>query len=432
MTALAPLHQGYKHAWGLSRFERQAVCLVAFVLPAFNGRPFTLSSGFVCLLVASMLLIKGMHKHGNRIVLPRQSKPIAFLWAGWVLVATVSTLANFEIEAVNNLLWGYWVPFLLFLGLVRLRPSRDDFQWIFGFFALGLALRFGYGTLIFYSEWGIPTLSELLFARYDLVRMEAYMDATFGSTGNSASIVAITLPVLVWSLIVSGGMKRVVRIVIVVSIMILCANVLITGSRSAMLIGAAVLTVSAFKLKLRWRYALLLSIGIPAYLFMEYTDEQVTDHFVTLITANRQEDNSLAERVESINVGLNIMSDFPLGVGPGMSSLHNAYAVAHQFAIAQGSDLGFLGTIIVLFMVGWVVVGMITLRLGKYIDEINPAVAFRFGAFTWVTYAMLTNITVNSGSTIPWIGMLALFLAFSENRVWNDRLRGANCGRHPT
>lgn len=428
MTALGTLHQDYNLARGLSRFERQAVCLVAFVLLAFNGRPFTLSSGFVCLLVASVLLMRGMHKFGGSIVLPRRSKPIAFLWAAWTLAATVSTLANYEMDAVNNLLWGYWVPFLLFLSLVRLSPSRDDFQWIIVFFAFGLALRFGYGALVFYSEWGIPTLSELLFARYDTVLMVGYKDATFGNTGNSASILAIALPVLVWSLIVSGSMKRIVRIVLATSIVILCANVLITGSRSAMLISAVVLIVSTFKLKTRSRYALLLFLVLATYLFAEYAGERATGRFATVISADVQEDTSLAERVDSMKIGLGMMFDYPLGVGPGMSQFYNIYDVAHQFAVAQGGELGILGMIIVLLLAGFVVAGIIALKLSKYVDEANPAVAFRFGAFSWIVYAMTTNIPVNSGATMPWIGMLAMFLAFTEHRFYDKRLTGKGRG----
>ena len=40
-----------QRSYGLDPIERVSACLVAFVLPALNGRPYILSSGFVCLVV---------------------------------------------------------------------------------------------------------------------------------------------------------------------------------------------------------------------------------------------------------------------------------------------------------------------------------------------------------------------------------------------
>ena len=416
MTNFTKPASGFDGTLGLHRLDRWAVCLVAFVLPALNGRPFSLNSGFFCFLVAIFLLLRGSRNSGGRIEIPIpvHSRTIAYLWASWALLATVSTLTNLTAEALNNLLWGYWVPFFLFLSLVGLKPSRDDFQWIFGAIAFGLTLRFGYGAWVFYLEWGALDLNDLVFAHFDLGRMNAYMDATFGSTGNSASILTIALPVLIWSRIALVSMTRMIAAVIIFSIVIVFVNMLITGSRSALIISAVVLLVSSFKIKLRGRFILLLLVGLAALLMNEYAGDTVVDRFSSVLNVDRERDASVDERFDSIILGLGIMIDHPfVGVGPGMTAKYNIHSVAHQFAVAQGGELGIPGFIIVMLFAGLIVKRIFSLDFDKYTDEINPAMAFQFGAFAWVIYAMATNIPTNSGPAIPWIGMLSMFLAFS-------------------
>lgn len=396
--------------FGLDRVELLSICLVAFVLPAFNGRPYRFSSGFVCLVVAFTLLIYGTLKRGGRVGLPRQSKRMALILAGWVLVATASTLANLDAEAAINLLWGYWVPFMLFMAIAGLKASHDDFQWILASFALGLALRFGYSALVFYSEWGILALSDLFTARYDQVRMETYKDATFGSTGNTAAIVCIAVPILVSSLFLVP-MRMAGRAVVMASIAILALNALMTGSRGAILVIAATMAVLAFKLKARSRYALILLFGLAAYLFTEHVGSQNMESIASVVTMDVSGDRSLEGRVESIKLGLRIMMDYPMGLGPGIYPGNNSGYVPHQFAVAQGSQLGVLGMIIVLILAGFIIARTLTLELRPQAGKGGAAVAFRFGAFSWAALSMTASMPLNSGATIPWIGMLAMFLA---------------------
>lgn len=398
---------------GLDKFERLAVWSMAFVLPAFNGRPFTLSSGFVCLPLALALLMHVSFKDQGRSLVPQHSRLTAALFGGWVLVATVSTVAHPSEETAINLLWGYWTPFLMFLSLIRLKFKAQDFQGVLASFALGLALRFAYGALMFYLEWGIPSLNDLLLARFDIDRMHTYVEATFGNTGNSASVLAISLPVLVMTLLLVP-LKKAVRVTVILSVIVITINILITGSRAAILLATTVLMVATFKLNALRRFAMLVVLAISVFLFIFYANIPNTSRLEAVVTVDNKGDASVGERIESINYGLETIRDFPLGVGPGMSRIYNPYHVPHQYAVNQGSDLGILGMGFSAFLGVIVIFRFINFRIKRKLVEGNPMSIFIIGIFGWMLYAMTTNIPNNSGPSIPWIGLFSMFLAFEE------------------
>jgi hypothetical protein len=410
-----PLAQDSKCACGLDSLQRLAACLAAFVLPGFNGRPYILSSGFVCLLVVVALLINSTLRRQKSRVLSQHVRLIIYAWAGWVLVAIISTFVNFSAESSLNLFWGYLVPFMLFICLITLDMNRKDFQWILASLALGLALRFGYGAWVFYSDWGLPQLRDLLETRFYLQHLINYSEATFGNQGNSASILAISFPVLVLSLILVPMRKGLLALVFVSSVIVVF-NIFITGSRAAILLVILVLAIGIFKLQSRWRYPLMLFLGFAALLFTAYAGDRINAQFLAILdfSSDNFGDNSMLGRFASMEYGIDIITKYPLGVGPGMSYLHNPYDVAHQFAIEQGSALGFLGMIFVLLITVIVIKQVFTLRLSRHSGADALGAVFYFGAFSWIIYAMTTNIPVNSGPTMPWIGLLAIFLALGD------------------
>jgi hypothetical protein len=400
---------------GLARFELLSICVIAFGLPAFNGRPLRFSSGFVCLPVALCLLIYSSKKRRTESTIPKRSRSITFVLAAWSLIATVSAVANLGLgmEPVINLLWGYWVPFLLFLSIVGLNPAPKDFQWIIGSLALGLALRFGYGILVFYYEWGLPEPGQLLSVRFDVRRMTTYMDATFGNTGNSAAIIVATLPMLLLSLN-HISIRRSVRVLIIISVVVLIANLFITGSRAAIITMAVMIAIAAFKMKGRWRYLVTLFLGFFVYVFIEFASSADLARFTAAATVDARVDYSIASRIESNIFGLDLMLKNPLGIGPGMSYIYSRHSVAHQLAIAQGSELGVLGMMCVFILFGFVIRRTVSTSLISTTGAGNASAIFHYGALSWFMYAMIASNPLNSGVTIPWVGLLLLFLSLGE------------------
>jgi O-antigen ligase len=142
--------------------------------------------------------------------------------------------------------------------------------------------------------------------------------------------------------------------------------------------------------------------------------------FQTLLTFDFDNDASLSERADSIVIGLQSIADNPLGVGPGLSGQFNQYTIPHQFIVAQGSEIGALGAVFptLIFLVLMLRAIRSTVVPGCAGDVVS--FAFSCGALTWSVYAIVTNIAVNSGPTIPWIGMLALFAALGARIRYRD------------
>lgn len=399
---------------GLFWVQRAGICVMAFVLPAFNGRPVALSSGFPCLLFSGFILFHRALHRDRRMLRWRDAGALVFVLFAWVVVASLSTIANANANPVivDNLVWSYLAPFILFLSIYGLRPSSADYESIFFSFSLGLALRFSIGAWTFYQTWGIPSFSDLAVARFDLLQMDSYMSVTFGNTSSTASVLAVTIPVLVTSLMIPR--RGLAWLISLPALAVCVANVFITGSRATIIIVALVITLIAIKIKSRARFAVFAVLTMAVVLFVSNIGDESLARFKAVLEIDEQGDQSVAGRLDSISYGLEHMCDHALGTGPGISFLDNPYSVPHQFAVAQGSDLGPLGMVCVILLSVAVLVKVIRLDLRRR-QELTGAIAFQFGALTWIVFAMTANIGLSSLATMPWSGLLALFLALGES-----------------
>jgi hypothetical protein len=414
---------------GLFWVQRAGICVIAFVLPGFNGRPYALSSGFPCVLIAVFLLshraflLSQRAFHRDLTMLRwRDAGALVFVLFAWVVVAVLSTIANANPDTAYNLVWSYLAPFVLFLSIYGLQPSSADYESIFSSFALGLLLRFSIGAWTFYQTWGIPSFSDLSLARFDLFRIDSYMKVTFGNTSSTASVLAVTIPVLVTSMMMPR--RRLGWLVSIPALGVCIANVFITGSRATIIIVSLVTTLIAIKIRSRARFAIFGVLAIAAMLFIRNIGDENLARFKAVIDMDEQGDQSVAERLDSMRYGLETMRDHPWGTGPGMSFLDNPYTVPHQFAVAQGSDLGVLGMVCVILLSVIVLVKVIPFDLSRG-RQLTGAIAFEFGAFTWIVFAMTANIGLSSGPTMTWSGLLAMFLALGTSRHRHRAAGGA-------
>jgi hypothetical protein len=397
-----------RSAIGLDFIERACVCSVVFALVAFNGRPARLSSGFVCLLIAAALLAHGLIKRNGELGVPRRALTTMLVLGAWVFTATLSTVANSSAEAYLNLLFGYWTPFFLFLMLAGLRPSPRDFAWIFVSLAGAVLIRFTLASAIFLRDWGFLSLDALIMAHFNVPRMGPYMDVTFGSTSSTAALIVALMPILLLAPLVTR-LGTASRLIVTAASVVLGLNALITGSRGALLVIVAVGCFAAFRLRSKWRFALLIALAAGAAAFAATAGEAILRRFTSAATFDTLGDNSVRERFASIEYGLGMMADHPLGVGPGLSHYYNPYDVAHQFAVAQGSEIGWAGAVVVAVLTALIIAGALARGSGR--GE-GPEFAFRIGALSWIVYGMTTNIPLNSTATVAWVGLLVVCLAF--------------------
>ena len=394
------------------------LALAAFSLGAFNGLPFWLSNAVACTLACLWVAARPAPSlHGDT---PGAPDWLAALWALLVGAALASTLVNFTALTVVNFFLGYATPLLLYVVARTCRLLPREIRWIVMGLTLGLLLRFSYGLLVFAQTFGIPEHPVAVFFMRDAVQSSAYVEATFGNTGNTASLIAVSLPVLLFSTVLLR-FGAISRIVCALAIGVLLANTLITGSR-----GVLLFTVIAAALVLcPWanRHRILSVIGVGAVILLAQNglarlspvgevDATVLFDYLTLQSEN---DESAFERRESIRQGLQAFADHPLGVGPNRSAEINQYSVPHQLALNQASDIGWLALPL------WIAIaGVITWRFiadfwGYCRGSRRHRIVFSIGAFVWLAYGMTLNIVTTVGTCISWIGLLALFGGLSRN-----------------
>ncbi len=140
--------------------------------------------------------------------------------------------------------------------------------------------------------WGIPDLRTIFGVRFNLDRIEPYQDVTYGNTGSTAALIAETMPVLVVALMI-GRIRWFFRALIGVAVIVLSANLLITGSRGAFLVSASAIAVASFQLRSRWRFAIVAALPI-AYLLLAASSGQDFSHrlFAALLARRLQADGS--------------------------------------------------------------------------------------------------------------------------------------------
>lgn len=395
---------------GLDGIELPVLCVCAFAIVALNGRPERLSSGPICLAGALLLLAARIMKNGGRFVAPRRAAPVLLLFLAWSFTAILSTAANFSGEAAVNLLFAYVTPTLLLAAVVGLNPSRRDLEFIVLSLATGALVRFSYAGVIFLKSFGLPSLPALLRAHGQVSRMAPYMDATFGNTGATAALLTPVIAVLCIAWFTSG-FGRVGRFLVAAATVVATLNILITGARGAILTLALAILVAVLKLNWRRRIFVGLLLGAVAVAFVANVGSDALGRLIDAATFNAQADDSVRDRLLSIQYGLGMIRANPLGVGPGMTYLYNPYTAAHAFAVEQGSDIGAAGAVPPILLLILLVV-----RVGAYRPVTGSAarLSFLIGGLAWLVYAMTTDVALNSGVSMPWVGALVLFVGLAE------------------
>ena len=411
---------------GLDQAELVCACLVVAGL-SFNGDPFRLSSGVICIFVIVVLTVHGLLRRGGSFSLAKSAVAPALVLGAWTAVATVSAAANLSGEALKNLVCSYWIPFILFMLLATLKPSERDLRTIVLWLAIGLLVRFSMASLVFYRDWGIPDLRTIFDVHFNVDRIEPYQDVTYGNTGSTAALIAETTPVLVVVLMI-GKMRWFFQALIGAAVVVLGANLVITGSRGAILVIAFAVAVASFQLRSPWRYLIVVAIPIAYLLLAASSGQDFSHRLFAALSLDAQGDKSVGDRMDSITYGWKLMFDHPFGVGPGMEHWYNPYGATHQFAVGQGAELGPAGLGCALLLVAFVLWSAATTVPPA---ERRYAFAFVAGGVSWVVYAMTTNTPLSSGLNMPWITFLALSLAFGAAGSNVNRWSPAARARRP-
>ncbi len=328
---------------------------------------------------------------------------------------------------------GLWPSLLVYLGLQVTPFTRRLFVATWIAVTIGALIPLIAGIVAYYSEWGVPTGLELLTSRYDTERMNGYMRATFGNTGNTAAYLALLIPPWFAFLIArnaSGGP----RVLYVVALTVALAHVLIVESRTLFIVLITVLPLVTYFYRVRFAFSivgLIVASSLVLFPLLEAGDKALELTFGAF--EGTSEDQSLTERLEAMQIGLGLMFDNPaLGVGPGNSAKVHIYTSAHQYWINQGEEIGVLGLILSVALsvaVFWRFFSCIQARsIGTFRDRGFPGIA---GAAGYMLYGCMANMALSSTVVNAWIGLFAIMLALDSVRFSDlqDHRQGVGVGR---
>ena len=399
-----------------------ALATAALSLALLNGHPFWLSNAVVCALAAAAVLIPHLGSAASGFGARRSVDALGLLLAALTLIAAVSAAVNpTELTAINLVL-GYAIPLALYFAARQARLTVAGVCWIVVALAAGLIVRFGIGLTVFVQVFGVPETPIAVFFMRDEVQSSDYVKATFGNTGNTASLIAVTLPVLLASLALLK-LSAAARLLIAMAVALLLLNAVITGSRGVLAFSVlAFLAVLAFFANRRTTLAYFAALlGIAAWLNVGVPTGLELDPLIDYFTFAGETDSSAIERADSIAIGLETIRNHPLGVGPNRSVEVNEFSVPHQFALNQGSDIGFIAiglwALITLFVLARAVPDAIAGRR----PDVSLAAIFSLATAIWLLYGITLNIATTSGTCISWIGLFALYAGLANNATLRTR-----------
>lgn len=414
----------------LSAVERIAVGVMAFATAFMNGVPYFASSGFICLVGIVVLAISQIRQRGLVLQLPASSAPMLMAWGLWFFAATIATVANLKVLTVVEWFWLHLLPFLLFILFLGLKPNRSDVIIFIVCITGGWLLRYSYAGFVFYQSWGLLGPADMLLAHFRLDRMQPYMSVTFGNTSRTAALLvpALVLIALVLAIVRTG---RWLKAMLIVALAVILYNTFVTGSRAQIIVVVLALGVAGLKSSRRGGLLIILTIAAALVALMEAIGAAEVSRFASVFSSDRLQDGSVRERWDSIQEGMAVMGSNWLGVGPGRSPEFSYYSVAHQFAVFQGSEVGWMGflAVIALFVLSTSRFLMLPMSRGRELKFV-----FAAAAASWLIFAMLANVPLGLGPNMPWVAMLAMLMALSEVAPLSvDRGRpSANAVRTPS
>jgi hypothetical protein len=345
----------------------------------------------------------------------------------WLFGATLSAILNWQTDQV---LFTYFVVFfcgaLIYGALSGVALTRTDLDLAMIGLVVGSLFPLLTGLQAFGTEFGTPDASTFVAAYTNRLRMASYEMATFGNRGNTAAFLLILAPILLtigldkkknWAFRGACGLAMVP---VLLNFMIIQVRAgFLTLLVSLMVIwwfkrGARSVPLLAGALVFGW--LALVTIEPDAVWAMR-------ERIVAAVTVDKEGDNSVGERVEAMNEGLQIAKrNWLLGIGPGAGPTVHSHDSAHQLQINQAMEtgiFGFLGSAI--FAAGILICLGRTLARGAN-DELNE---MRFllliGPASYVTYAVAVNAALTNSSVNTWAvlvtSMVALMPPFDPRGV---------------
>ena len=314
------------------------------------------------------------------------------------------------------------IPLFLYFSLCGVVLTPGQVRLCLLSFAAGVAVLTLRATFAFLLEWGVPSFEVIMWARYDVVRMSSYMSATLGNVGHMGAYLALCLPPLLY-LLLRFPLPVHYRAALAGVAMIAIFNLIVSGSRAAMLTMLTVAAVLIARMGVRAGLALaalFVTIGIVAvYQASAYHLEQdILTRFLPSELGTGI-DASVVERFDSIRAGWQDFVYHPFtGVGPDMSPEINRYSVPHQSVVMMLAETGVLGGFsFILFNLAVFARAAAATVVSTPSGREHWVFLWSIGPAAWLFSGLIAGLTFTMSLALVWIGITAAMLALSTARI---------------
>jgi hypothetical protein len=391
--------------------------LLLFILAAGNAYWSALNSLLPSLVLAPAIWAFGTADRGVGPFLSRKALWPSVLLTSFACLAFLSLAINDRTDD-SSLQWvgTYLSPALIVLAVQTVSIDETFCRRCWIAIAAGALVPLSHGLIKYYGEWGIPTGADLLLSRYSLEKMEPYMHATYGNTGNTAAYLALILPAWIGLALARKRLSARERIFFGTAALIGIANVLIVESRTLFIVLALAVPCVLLYLRIRatWAVVAIVIVGGVVALPLLSAWDQFLDLTVGAFEGT-ESDSSVSERVEAMRFGLRTLADHPaFGLGPGNTLVTNPYTSAHQYWVQQGSELGVWGLALAAAISLWVLL-RVALLVAKGDMEFKGFARFIFliGPGAYVFYGCIANMPLSQNVVNSWIGLFAAMVGLS-------------------
>lgn len=371
------------------------------------------------ILLSAALLI--MTPVANRL-LPRRWDGVS-IGLGLLFVGAVTGLAwNFRADVVAMTFCSVFLSGLfVFVSLVRYPLEESDIHTIFVALSLGLMFPLMAGLQVFYQNWGIPDLSTVIAAHSSANGIQAYEEVTFGSRGNTASLLVLVGPPLL-ALLFDRRRVSWPKAIYALCLALIVVNLVILQQRAAIFIClVSIAFLWCFKAKTVSSHILYLATGaVVLFAVTTYSPavaNLIDERFVPALTWDVDSDHSVSGRTEAIQEGVGLaVANLPFGLGPGSAVKVHSQGSAHQFNVQQGLEngvIGFLGSVVLSISALLLLIRAIS--AGDRLPATRWRFIFAVGPASYLVHGVLANVAINFGWVNTWVvlfvGMLALALS---------------------
>lgn len=388
---------------------------------ASDGAWSTVVSGLLpALFLGPLIYLLAWREGWHRFAAVDGTGGIGVTMIGFCFFAVLSTLANpLPQSGWSPLLACYVMPVVLFYAASVLRLNDDQIRRSILCVAIGALIPLMLGAWEFYHEYGIPTGVDLLDSRYNIARMQGYMDKTYGNTSNMAAFLAILVPT-VGATLLTYWHRRGARILLVFTLLLAFVHVLIVQSRTLFIVLTLVFPVIALFYRLRFGaifFILLVAITAIVVPVLSALDQFLGNTVVA--AAGLDADSSVSERFEAMQAAYQILKmHLSFGVGPGNSMIVNPFTSAHEYILQQGSEIGLVGIPLAILLTGAYGFRGFRLFKARSFDSYSKVrFAMMIGPITYYVYGVIANMPLAQSIMAPWVGLTSLLAGASFIRV---------------